>query len=138
MARERRNLFSIVAHMMLYCSVLLSVSIGLTDETSQHYMNGLNFESFNGQASVFWLAAMATLGAVDIIAYDLLGLRTWAILNLRRYRFAGLMILVWGLMALIFQNARWGSIEPVAWRYALDASGALLLTGLDLWTRKRQ
>lgn len=118
-------------------SILLAVAIGLIDPGSQHYMNGLNADSLNGKVSVLWLGAFAILEAIDTIGHDLLGIRTCTFRNLRRYRFLWLMVLVVGLTALIFQNAQWGSIEPVAWRYALDAMFALALVVLDIWTRRR-
>lgn len=118
-------------------SALLAVGVGIFDPESQHHINGLNAESFNGKAAVVSLASCAIWGLLDTIGHDLLGLRQCAFRQLRRFRYLWLMGLVIGLMGLIYQNIQSGYVMSVVLRYGLDAMFALAIACLDPWTQKR-
>jgi len=118
-------------------SVLLSVVIGWTDPDSQHYINGLNYETLNGRAASLSLAFCAILGLLDTIFHDLLKARACIFTQIRRFRYLWLMGLVIGLTALIHQNLVSGFVMPVIWRYGLDAIFALFIACRDPWTHQR-
>lgn len=117
-------------------SVLTMSGIGLLDSNSQHH-DSLNTDGMGGAAALTYLTAASLVGILDTIGHDLLGWRSWLALTIRRFRFLWCMALTVGMMALIFANVRWGDVQPLIARYALDASFALFVGVADIWTRRR-
>jgi hypothetical protein len=118
-------------------SVLLAVVLGWTDPDSQHYINGLNYETLNGRAASVSLAFCAIWGVLDTIFHDLLKARACIFTQIRRFRYLWLMGLVIGLTALIHQNLVSGYVMPVILRYGLDAMFALFIACRDPWTHRQ-
>lgn len=124
-----------LCRLYLCASVVVVACLGAFDPTSQHsYV--LDASGAGGITASAFLLWFCILGAADTIGHDLLGLRSCVFLHIRRFRFMWLMGLAIGLTALILANVRWGHVDMVIVRYALDAVVATALAASDLRTRR--
>jgi hypothetical protein len=124
-----------LCRLYLCASVVVVAGLGAFDSTSQHSY-ALDASGAGGVTASAFLLWFCFLGVTDTIGHDLLGLRSCVFLHIRRFRFMWLMGLAIGLTALILANVRWGYVDMVIIRYALDAAVAIALAASDLRTRR--
>ncbi len=118
-------------------SVLTTAGIGLADPSGKHY-ESLTSDGMGGAAAFTVLLVACLTGLVDTIGYDLMGIKRWIFLTLRRFRFLWLMVLAVGVLALAVPQTRWSGVEPVVFRYLLDCAIAVWLAAADLMIRTRE
>lgn len=124
-----------LCRLYLCASVIVVACIGLFDADSQHSFV-LDASGSGGATASTFLLWFCALGLADTIGHDLLRQRLCVFQHIRRFRFLWLMGLAIGLTTLILTNVRWGYVDMVVVRYALDAVFAIVLAVSDLRTRR--
>lgn len=120
-----------LARTLICGSVLVTAIIGKVDTTSQHH-DSLSTDGLGGSFAATALIGLGITGLLDVI----FNRGKPRLVGLWRFRFLIYLGMAFALLALVFANVAHGAVEPLIFRYLLDATGALAVACLDLKARR--
>lgn len=118
-------------------SVLVSVTITIIEPTTLAHRLILGKAGYVGWLSLLTLGVIAVLAVLDGIVNDALPAR-FVLPTAKRYRHLVYVALSLGLVGITYVIASRAGYSPLMWSYWLDATAAIVVAYLDLFSRHRE